>query len=91
MAAICSLTTSPLRQPPQFWQSGPDSSLDRLDPTIPTSPDANDSNLSDAAADYLGYLDLATHPTQESAIDDFAAATLRLLGFNERHATVANI
>ncbi|KAN0079918.1 hypothetical protein V8E55_009484 [Tylopilus felleus] len=76
--------------PAVFFQSAPDPPLDHLDPAILTSPIyADDPNLSDATADYLGYLDLATHATQESAIDDFAAATLKLLGFNERHATVA--
>ena len=88
----CSLTTSPLRQPLQmfFFQSDPDPPLDHLDPAILTSPiNADDPNLSDATADYLAHLDLATHVTQESAIGDFAAATLKFLGFNERHATVA--
>lgn len=75
--------------PVVFFQSGADPSLEHLDPAILTSPNAEDPNLSEATADYLGYLELATHATQESAIDDFAAATLRLLGFNERHATVA--
>ena len=76
--------------PGVFFQSSTDPSLDHLDPAILTSPiNADDPNLSNAAADYLGYLDLATNATQESAIDDFAAATLRLLGFNDRHSTVA--
>ncbi|KJA26788.1 hypothetical protein HYPSUDRAFT_63566 [Hypholoma sublateritium FD-334 SS-4] len=75
--------------PAVFFQSDADPSLDHLDPAILTSPNAEDPNLSAATADYLGYLDLASHATQESAIDDFAAATLRFLGFNERHTTVA--
>lgn len=50
--------------------------------------DANEPNLSHATSKYLGYLDLATRGTQESAVDDFAAATLKLLGFDERHAMV---
>ncbi|TEB35467.1 hypothetical protein FA13DRAFT_1728279 [Coprinellus micaceus] len=75
--------------PAVFFQSGSDPSLDHLDPAILTSPGGDDPNLSDIAADYLGYLDLATHASQESAIDDFAAATLKLLGFNERHSNVA--
>ncbi|KAF8878035.1 hypothetical protein CPB84DRAFT_1879320 [Gymnopilus junonius] len=82
----CSLTTFELRQPPQmfFFQSNADPSLDHLYPAILTSPNAEDLDLSEATADYLGYLDLATHLTQESAIsDDFATATLKLLGINE--------
>jgi hypothetical protein len=77
--------------PSVFFQSSPEPSLGHLDPAILTSPvnSMDDPNLSDSTVDYLGYLDLATHATQESAIDDFAAATLKLLGFNERHSTVA--
>ena len=76
--------------PAVFFQSSTEPSLDHLDPAILTSPiNADDPNLSNATADYLGYLDLATNATQETAIDDFAAATLRLLGFNDRHSTVA--
>ncbi|KAF8952385.1 hypothetical protein BDZ97DRAFT_2083535 [Flammula alnicola] len=36
----------------------------------------------------LGYLDLATKASQDSAIDNFAAETLKLLGFDERKTTV---
>ena len=86
LAYNISITPTP---PAVFFQSSTDPSLDHLDPAILTSPDANDPNLSAATADYLGYLDLANYVTQENAIDDFSAATLRLLGFNERHATVA--
>ena len=82
---ICITQTSP----DVFFQSGPDPSLDHLDPAILISRSADEPDLSDTTADYLGYLDLATHATQESAIDDFAAATLRFLGYNERHSTVA--
>ncbi|TEB18875.1 hypothetical protein FA13DRAFT_1767336 [Coprinellus micaceus] len=63
-----------------------------ITPTSPADfslPVQTHPHLSEATADYLGYLDLATHVTQESAIVDFATATLKLLGFNERHATVA--
>ena len=70
----------------------PTPSLDHLDPAILTSRIPYQwyhSNLSDATADYLSYLDLATHGTQECAID-FAAATLKLLGFNERNMTISN-
>jgi hypothetical protein len=73
----------------QFFRYGADPSLDHLDPAIlNSSPDSDDPNFSDAVADYLGYLDLATKATQESAIDNFAAETLKLLGFNERKTTV---
>ncbi|TFK20062.1 hypothetical protein FA15DRAFT_682699 [Coprinopsis marcescibilis] len=62
--------------------TSPAPSLDHLDSTILTSPTTEDPTLSESTADYLGYLDLATHATQESA-----TATLRLLGFNARHTT----
>jgi hypothetical protein len=76
--------------PAVFFQSSTDPSLDHIDPHILTSPlNADNPNISNIAAEYLGYLDLATNAAQESSIDDFAAATLRLLGFNDRHSTVA--
>ena len=72
--------------PDVFFQPNPDPSLDHLDPAILSS---NGSDP-DVAARYLGYLDLATNATQESAIGDFAAATLRLLGFDDQQfSTVA--
>lgn len=75
--------------PDEFFHHGADPSLDHLDPAIlNSSPDSEDPNFSDAVADYLRYLDLATKATQESAIDNFAAETLKLLGFNERKTTV---
>ena len=75
--------------PDEFFRHGIDPSLDHLDPAIlDFSPDSDDPSFSDAVADYLGYLDLATKATQESAIDNFAAQTLKLLGFNERKTTV---
>jgi len=78
-----------LVRPDEFFRHGADPSLDNLDPAIlNSSPDSNDPNFSDAVADYLGYLDLATKATQESVIDNFAAETLKLLGFNERKTTV---
>ena len=71
--------------PAVFFQSSPDPSVDHLDPAILISPnDVDVSDLSNTAADYLGYLDFATSAIQVSAIDDFTAATLRLVGFNER-------
>lgn len=78
--------------PDVFFQpvSGPDPTLDHLDPAILSSPNGNDPNLSEIAGRYLGYLDLATNATQESAIDDFAAATLVLTGFDKQQfSTVA--
>jgi hypothetical protein len=77
--------------PADFFQPGSDPLLNHLDPSILTTPatDADDPNLSEATSEYLGYLDLATRATQESAIDDFAAATLRLLGFRAPNTTVA--
>jgi hypothetical protein len=75
--------------PNQFFHHGADPSLDHLDPAIlNASPGSEDPSLSEAVAEYLGYLDLATTATQESAIDDFAAHTLRFLGFNERKTLV---
>ena len=76
--------------PADFFQHSPDPPLDHLDPAILTSPiNGDNSNLSEAAAEYLCYLDLATNSRQENTIDDFAAATLRLLGFGDRNSTVA--
>ncbi|TFK35027.1 hypothetical protein BDQ12DRAFT_655917 [Crucibulum laeve] len=71
--------------PQQFFHSGADPSLDHLDSVILTaSPGADDTSYSD-----VGYLDLATSATQESLINDFAAQTLKLLGFNERHIIIS--
>ncbi|KJA14569.1 hypothetical protein HYPSUDRAFT_173274 [Hypholoma sublateritium FD-334 SS-4] len=68
----------------------PNASLDDIDPAILTSPaGATDLNISDIAAEYLGYLDLAAKASQESFLDDFAAETLKLLGYNERGTTVS--
>jgi len=72
-----------LSRPDEFFRHGADPALDNLDPAIlNSSPDSDDPNFSDA------YLDLATKATQESAVDNFAAETLKLLGFNERKTTV---
>jgi len=71
--------------PGEFFHHGADPSLDHLDPAILNSlPGSDDSSLPEDVAEYLAYLDLATNATQESAVDDFALHTLRLLGFNER-------
>jgi hypothetical protein len=76
--------------PPDKFFPTPDPSLEHIDPAILNSPpgDANPA-LSDATSGYLGYLDLAARATQECFIDDFAAETLKLLGFNERRTTVS--
>lgn len=76
--------------PPNEFFPIPDPSFNHIDPAILTSPpgDANPV-LSDAAAGYLGYLDLAVKATPESFIVDFAAEAVKLLGFNERHTTVS--
>jgi hypothetical protein len=50
--------------PAVFFHSSTEPSLDHLDPAILTSPiNADDPNLSNATADYLGYLNLATYAT----------------------------
>jgi hypothetical protein len=75
--------------PSEFFPT-PDPSLDLIDPAILNSPaGATDPAISDVATEYLGYLDLAARATQENFIDDFAAETLKLLGFNERGTTVS--
>jgi hypothetical protein len=63
--------------PSEFFPT-PEPSLDLIDPAI-----------SDVATEYLDYLDLAARATQENFINDFAAETLKLLGFNERGTTVS--
>jgi len=67
----------------------PDPPLDHINPAILNSPlcDKNPT-MSDAAAGYLGYLGLATRPTEGCFTIDFTAETLRLLGFNEHSAVV---
>ena len=68
----------------------PDLSLDLIDPAILDSPaGATDPAISNVAAEYLGYLDLAARATQENFINDFTAETLKLLGYNERGTTVS--
>ena len=75
---------------PRDFFSAPDLSLDQIDPDILTSPaGSTDPNISDFAAQYLRYLDLASRPIGENFINDFAAETLKLLGYNERGTTVS--
>ena len=74
--------------PDKFFPT-PEPSLSLIDPAILNSPaGATDPTISDVATEYPGYLDLAARATQENFIDDFAAETLKLLGFNERGTTV---
>ncbi|KAG7091418.1 hypothetical protein E1B28_010454 [Marasmius oreades] len=68
-------------QPSEFFPN-PDPSLDHIDPEILSSPfDATPLSLD--AARYLRHLRLAIDAHQESFVDDFAAGTLRLLGFDQ--------
>ena len=68
----------------------PDSSLNLIDPAILNSPaSVTDPAISDVVTEYLGYLNLAIRATQENFIDDFAAKTLELLGFNKCGTTVS--
>ena len=75
--------------PADFFPT-PDPSLDHIDPAILNSPLGSNPNLaiSGVSPRYLDYLDLATRVPQECFILDFAAETLRLLGFEERRAFV---
>ncbi|KAG7091419.1 hypothetical protein E1B28_010455 [Marasmius oreades] len=83
--------TVAFRTPDKFFPT-PDPSLDLVDPAILTSPshDINNPALSDVAAEYLSYLRL-TRCMQDSFVIDFAAETLKLLGYNERCTTVSTI
>ena len=83
------ITISPL-SPDKFFPT-PDPSLGDIDPVILDTPSDGRAypTLSNAAADYLDYLDFATSVTQESSIDSFVIETLKLLGYNERHAIVS--
>lgn len=75
---------------PRDFFPAPNPSLDHIDPDILTyPPGSTDSSISDVAAEYLGYLALAARSTQENFIDDFAAETLKLLGYNERGTSVS--
>ena len=75
--------------PDEFF-STPDPSLNNIDPDILNSPPNHDNPaISDATARYLGYLYFTIMPAQGSFMDDFAAKTLKLLGFNERRTTMS--
>ena len=79
---IAYITISPL--PPGEFFPTRDPTLDHIDSVILNSfPD--DAN---PAVVYLSYLDLAVRAPQESIIGNFAAETLKLLGFNGRRNTV---
>ena len=77
--------------PPDEFFPTPDPSLDHIDRDILNSPPGLNTNpaVSNAAATYLGYLDLAVRATQECFIDDFAAETLKLLAFNGRGTAIS--
>ena len=65
----------------------PDPLLDHIDPAILNSPPGwpnPATGVSDLAVKYLSYLDLAT-----TFIDDFAANTLKLLGFDEGNTIIS--
>ena len=78
------ITVAPI--PPQdFFREEADPPLTGLDPALINSPlDLDDSHLSDDTYRFLGYLDLATNTSQETAIVDFARELLRVVGFEER-------
>jgi hypothetical protein len=59
-------------------------SLTHLDPLIITGSTTDTTNLSDTTLRYLTHLDLATHASHESFIDEFSRQTLDLLGYSER-------
>ncbi|KAG6813623.1 hypothetical protein H0H92_009240 [Tricholoma furcatifolium] len=76
--------------PDNFFTTHLEQSLDHIDPAILNSVCPGDIlTLSDSAAAYLNYLHLATTHEQVSFVDNFAAETLRLLGFNE-HSTIVS-
>ena len=82
------ITTSSIL-PGQFFLD-PNPSLDHIDAAILNSPpDDTDPAISHPASVYLRYLELAAKAAQENFLDDFAAETLKLLGFNERGITVS--
>ena len=63
--------------------------LNFINPSIlNAAPDGDHEHLSNAISNYLGYLSLASKPTQDSVIDNFAAETLKLLGFNGHNTFV---
>ena len=79
------ITVNPIL-PQEFFGQKADPPLTGLDPALITSPvnPDNDANLSDDTYIFLEYLDVATISSQESAVDDFARAFLRIVGFEER-------
>ncbi|TFK41593.1 hypothetical protein BDQ12DRAFT_564494, partial [Crucibulum laeve] len=74
--------------PQEFFSSDTDPSLDHLDRAILTAaPSSDNSSYSYNAIEFLGYPYFATRESQ--TIIDFAAQTLKLLGFNDRHALLS--
>jgi hypothetical protein len=77
------------RSPGEFFPT-PDPSLDHIDLAIFNSPPYNGNPaLSGVAAGYLGHVDLATGATQGGPIVDFAAETLKLIGFQDLRTIVS--
>lgn len=63
--------------PPEFFPSGAAPSLDHLDPVIFKLPyGTNDPTVSDAATNYLAYVNLAESDMQEDILDDFVMTLL---------------
>ncbi|KAG6813625.1 hypothetical protein H0H92_009242 [Tricholoma furcatifolium] len=76
--------------PENFFTTHLEQSLDHIDPAILNSVCPGDiPALSDSAAAYFNHLHLATKREQFSFFDNFAAETMKLLGFNE-HSTVVS-
>ena len=83
--------TVSLVTPENFFQNNAAPSLEHIEPAILTSAPNTilDDPEKEEANKYLGYLDLATGTGQESAIDNFALETLRLLKFEETNTLLA--
>ena len=74
--------------PPADFFLAPDPSLDHIDPAIlDPPPDRNSRALSNPDTSiFLSSLDLAIRPTEDCFVVNFAAETLKLLGFQEGRA-----
>jgi hypothetical protein len=77
--------------PQEFFPSGTVPSLDHLDEAILSLPPGTDDPIvTDAATNYLAYIDFAEGAFHEDILPDFVAETLKLLRFNERSKVMAN-
>jgi hypothetical protein len=77
--------------PPESFHSGAAPSLDHLDEAILNlPPDTNDPTVTDAATNYLAYIDVAEGAFYEDILPDFVAETLKHLRFNERSEIMAS-